>query len=227
MGLLDAFAKRVCTGKLVSRRSYTFFVGPVWILLGLSFFLGIYGFGTWVVPLAEQEFCEGYQNEARCGVMYPFASIFLVMSVSTATAPNYVPKTGVRNAYAAMLLLFVGGLVVCGVAVASSQVGLLWLGFTVMVGFAAGPMFIVVLKVTYAWYAPAGRAGLGAGLMGLFSGLWPALNSLVSNPIANAIGGYANFFYLLAGLVFATGLPAAFLFTYHDAGRVGAGAGRF
>ena len=87
MGLLDAFAKRVCTGKLVSRRSYTFFVGPVWILLGLSFFLGIYGFGTWVVPLAEQEFCEGYQNEARCGVMYPFASIFLVMSVSTATGP--------------------------------------------------------------------------------------------------------------------------------------------
>ena len=152
MPLLDLFLDRLVSGRAgLTREKYVRLFGPCWLLSGISFFYAVYGFGVWLVPLSK-EFCVGYESEARCGVLYPFATGMVIIGIPLTLLPQHLSTLGIRNIYLASLALVSGGVAMLGAAVDTHNMFWLWLGFGVCCGLGGGAMYLVVLTCNALWH---------------------------------------------------------------------------
>ena len=213
---LDFLAVRLVTGNLMRRRTYALTIGVLNAFCGTVWTWAFYGFGTWLVPLGDI-FCPGYGSTARCPLVYPFISSGALMAASLTLMPQYISIFGFRNSYFVGLVVISAGVAITAVAVEIRSIGLIWLGFTLMIGFASGFAYMALVKATMAWFGDIGLPGLGAALIGLGCGSWGAGSSISSNPIATSLGGstigYSTYLYIIAGAILGIGLPPAFLIT--------------
>jgi hypothetical protein len=107
-------------------------------------------------------------------------------------------------------MLYSVGLLVASVAMETSQLWLLYVGFSIILGFGSGGIFMSIVLSTLLNFKAAGCGGLGGGLIGLVLGLWPAALSFAGPLLVNGLGT-PNAFRFFAVVSFVLCAPPALL----------------
>jgi hypothetical protein len=127
-----------------------------------------------------------------------------------AGSPDDLTGKWLRISCTGGIFLYSVGLLVSSIAMETSQVWLLYVGFSILFACGCAGIFMSLVMSTLLNFKVAGRGGLGGGLTGFVMGLWPAAVSFVGPRLIDGLGTPATF-RLLAGASFVLCAPPALL----------------
>lgn len=189
---------------------------PLLICAG-SFSSVLYGFNVFVLDIRRQfEYGQNWSlstgGPVYIGSLAIFVSAMTVAAISgkMAGSPDDLTGRWLRISCTGGTFLYSLGLLVSSIAMETSQVWLLYVGFSILFACGCAGIFMSLVMSTLLNFKAAGRGGLGGGLMGFVMGLWPAALSFVGPRLIDGLGIPATF-QLLAGASFVLCAPPALL----------------
>jgi len=189
---------------------------PLLICAG-SFSSVLYGFNVFVLDIRRQ-FEHGQNWSLSTGGPVYIGSLAIFVAAVTGSAisgkmagsPDDLTGRWLRISCTGGTFLYSVGLLVSSIAMETSQVWLLYVGFSIILACGSAGIFMSLVMSTLLNFKVAGCGGLGGGLMGFVMGLWPAAFSFVGPRLIDGLGTPATF-QLLAGVSFVLCAPPALL----------------